>query len=100
MRKIRNLQSACIQGNAQPRFILLLPPSLLAGKFKTEFLTVSGQIQDWAKPVPSKEWPKKSDENISVYRSLFMTMSLNDRLTFNLSKYDHDLTGFRHEFVP
>lgn len=29
-----------------------------------------------------------------------MTMSLNDRLTFNLSQYDHDLTGFRPEYVP
>lgn len=61
-----------------------------------------GQIKDWAKPVPSEEGPKKWDENNSVYRSLSKLYPydhvLNDRLTFNLSQYDHDLTGFRHEY--
>lgn len=48
---------------------------------------------------------QKNVTKISLYTDhslnyTLMTMSLNDRLTFNLSKYDHDLTGFRHEFVP
>lgn len=63
-----------------------------------------GQIKDWAKP--SSKLIKKGQKNvmkITPYTDhslnyTLMTMSLNDRLTFNLSQYDHDLTGFRHEY--
>lgn len=48
---------------------------------------------------------QKNEMKITLYTDhslnyTLMTMSLNDRLTSNLSQYDHDLTGFRHEFVP